>query len=309
MGVMAMKKDTRVSAIAFALLAAVVGIVIPQMIDSVRTFALNMDAYLNNLQQELDRIIEEEKLRPQPTYDFVRTCFEDGEVKESGTEITKILPPMSLFSKGGERGAKKDSVLKKLKAFFDKFFSITSGHFDDEDEVEHLNIKHEPKKYVIPEDNGYFMVAEPSTMEASYSVGHNDEVPSKDNWRYLPIDREFFDQIISGTKQVEYREIKDTTYKWYLETDENGSLIVNRNIVPEGQVILKDPFIYNNGIYPFVPKRYKYLYLAVGYNKVRPTAIVEVKSISFKPAAVRGNRAKWIVEYHLGKVVEVNIPE
>ena len=40
----------------FALLAAVVGIVIPQMIDSVRTFALNMDAYLNNLQQELDRI-------------------------------------------------------------------------------------------------------------------------------------------------------------------------------------------------------------------------------------------------------------
>lgn len=259
--------------------------------------------------QELDRIIEEEKLRPQPTYDFVRTCFEDGEVKESGTEITKILPPMSLFSKDGERGAKKDSVLKKLKAFFDKFFSISSGHFDDEDEVEHLNIKHEPKKYVIPEDNGYFMVAEPSTMEASYSVGHNNEVPSKDNWRYLPIDREFFDQIISGIKQVEYREIKDTTYKWYLETDENGSLIVNRNIVPEGQVILKDPFIYNNGIYPFVPKRYKYLYLAVGYNKVRPTAIVEVKSISFKPAAVRGNRAKWIVEYHLGKVVEVNIPE
>lgn len=40
----------------FALLAAVIGIVIPQMIDSVRTFALNMDAYLNNLQQELDRI-------------------------------------------------------------------------------------------------------------------------------------------------------------------------------------------------------------------------------------------------------------
>lgn len=40
----------------FALLAAVVGIVIPQLIDSVRTFALNMDAYLNNLQQELDRI-------------------------------------------------------------------------------------------------------------------------------------------------------------------------------------------------------------------------------------------------------------
>ena len=66
---------------------------------------------------------------------------------------------------------------------------------------------------------------------------------------------------------------------------------------------------YNNGIYPFVPKRYKYLYLAVGYNKVRPTAIVEVKTISFKPAAVRGNRAKWIVEYHLGKVVEVNIPK
>lgn len=79
--------------------------------------------------EELDRIIEEEKLRPEQTYDFVRTCFEEGEIKESGTDITKILPPMPLFSKGGERGAKKDTVLQKLKDFFDRFFTITSIHF------------------------------------------------------------------------------------------------------------------------------------------------------------------------------------
>ncbi len=38
------------------LLAAVIGIVIPQLIDSVQAFALNIDGYLSHLQWELDRI-------------------------------------------------------------------------------------------------------------------------------------------------------------------------------------------------------------------------------------------------------------
>lgn len=40
----------------FVLCAAVIGIVIPQLIDSVRTFALHMDGYLRNFQRELDRV-------------------------------------------------------------------------------------------------------------------------------------------------------------------------------------------------------------------------------------------------------------
>lgn len=40
----------------FALLAAVIGIAIPQLIDSVRAFAMHMDESLTRLQQELDRV-------------------------------------------------------------------------------------------------------------------------------------------------------------------------------------------------------------------------------------------------------------
>ena len=105
--------------------------------------------------EELDQIISDERLKPEQTYEFVRTCFEEGEIKESGTDITKILPPMPLFSKGGERAAKKDNVLRRLKDFFDKYFSITRSFFDSEDDSPAI----QPKKYEL-EDQPVRMVAD-----------------------------------------------------------------------------------------------------------------------------------------------------
>lgn len=71
----------------------------------------------------------------------------------------------------------------------------------------------------------------------------------------------------------------------------------------------KDYFLddYNNGQFPFMPKQYKYLALAVGYTKDRDTAIVEVTEYSFEPHVIRANLyAFWVIVYHLGKVVEVH---
>ena len=48
------------------------------------------------------------------------------------------------------------------------------------------------------------------------------EKPTKGNSLYLTIKQVYFDQIVAGTKKEEYREIKDTTYKKYLDTDEYG---------------------------------------------------------------------------------------
>ena len=63
---------------------------------------------------------------------------------------------------------------------------------------------------------------------------------------------------------------------------------------------------YNGGKFPFLPKRYKYLSLAVGYSKNRDTALVEVEKITFQPAAVRANMfCSWIEEFHIGEVIEV----
>ncbi len=50
-------------------------------------------------------------------------AFRDGELRIAGTEIDKLLPPISRFG-GGNRAKKKQTVIDKLKAFFEKYFGI-----------------------------------------------------------------------------------------------------------------------------------------------------------------------------------------
>lgn len=74
-------------------------------------------------EEELAQIIADENLKPQETRDFIETAFRDGEVKTTGTDIDKIMPPVSRFG-GSGRAAKKQTVIEKLKAFFEKYFGI-----------------------------------------------------------------------------------------------------------------------------------------------------------------------------------------
>ena len=78
------------------------------------------------MQQELDDIIATENLRDEPARKFIKSCFVNGEVETSGTEIAQILPPMNPFAVGGDREKKKNSVIEKIKAFFEKFFDLIS---------------------------------------------------------------------------------------------------------------------------------------------------------------------------------------
>ncbi len=75
--------------------------------------------------EELDRIISEENLNRDEAYRFVVNAFRDGYVPQSGTAITKVLPPVSRFSPSGDRTRKRETVLEKLKSFFDRFFDIS----------------------------------------------------------------------------------------------------------------------------------------------------------------------------------------
>lgn len=72
--------------------------------------------------KQLDAIIEEEHLKPEETYKFVHNSFRDGDLKTTGTDIDKIMPPVSRFGSGRE--AKKNTIIEKLKAFFERFFGI-----------------------------------------------------------------------------------------------------------------------------------------------------------------------------------------
>jgi len=73
---------------------------------------------------ELDRIIEEEGLNREEAKTFIENAFRDGGIPATGTAITKILPPVSRFSKGNSHSAKKQSVLEKLGAFFERYFGL-----------------------------------------------------------------------------------------------------------------------------------------------------------------------------------------
>lgn len=75
-------------------------------------------------EQDLKLIIEEEKLKPDEAKKFVENSFRDGEIKTTGTDIDKILPPTSRFSGGTSRVLKKQIVIEKLKAFFEKYFGL-----------------------------------------------------------------------------------------------------------------------------------------------------------------------------------------
>jgi len=79
--------------------------------------------------EELDSIISEENLDKNETYRFITNAFRDGYVQITGTAITKVLPPVSRFTPTGDRTKKRDTVLEKLGAFFNKFWDISGGRF------------------------------------------------------------------------------------------------------------------------------------------------------------------------------------
>ena len=170
--------------------------------------------------------------------------------------------------------------------------------------------------------------------EVVNSVGEKIELPKPDksNTLYLTIKQVYFDQIISGDKKEEYREVKETTYKKFIETDDEGNVFFDNNLITEkklSEYYAEDSlYIYNDGVCPLLPKNNLfYLSLAVGYNKVRDTALVEVIDISFEIAknnsgnevrfniddsgnvvfAPDGKLCVWIAVLHLGNIVEKNI--
>jgi type I restriction enzyme R subunit len=75
--------------------------------------------------EELERIIMEESLDAEATRSFVDSAFRDGSIPTTGTAITRILPPVSRFSKHNGHAAKKHAVLDKLAAFFERYFGLT----------------------------------------------------------------------------------------------------------------------------------------------------------------------------------------
>ncbi len=75
-------------------------------------------------ERELKSIIKENNLNELEAREFVKACFRDGYVKTNGTDLDRILPPMSRFGGGNTRAEKKKHVIERMLDFFDRFFGI-----------------------------------------------------------------------------------------------------------------------------------------------------------------------------------------
>lgn len=97
------------------------------------------DFIMERREADLNAIIEEEELKPQDTRKFMENAFRDGEIKTSGTDIDKLMPPVSRFGGGGVRDKKKQGVIDKLKAFFEKYFGVGGSSTFTEPVMHELN--------------------------------------------------------------------------------------------------------------------------------------------------------------------------
>ena len=74
-------------------------------------------------ENDLAQIISEERLNPENTRRYIENAFRDGEIRTAGTDIDKLMPPVSRFG-GSGRDKKKQAVIEKLKQFFEKYYGV-----------------------------------------------------------------------------------------------------------------------------------------------------------------------------------------
>lgn len=114
----------------------------------------------------------------------------------------------------------------------------------------------------------------------------------------LIIKQVYFDEIMTGTKKQEFREIRPNSQKKYCEVDADG-YCVERN----GKI---------------VPRHYDAIRFYVGYHKDRDTALVEVTDTHIElieddngNLIIYENKGKEycaaLAVYDLGNIIEKNV--
>ncbi len=74
--------------------------------------------------EELEEIISGERLNADEARSFIDNAFRDGAIPTSGVAITKIMPAVSRFAKGGEHASRKRTVMEKLTEFFERYYGL-----------------------------------------------------------------------------------------------------------------------------------------------------------------------------------------
>ena len=122
-----------------------------------------------------------------------------------------------------------------------------------------------------------------------FPMSKTNEPPTKENSLYLTIDQYWFDEIVSGRKNIEYRQVSETTLTRYYDIPKKKFAPVPINDLLPADTPL-DICGYNDGIFVFVPRDYQYLRLGVGYRKDRDTAIIRLKGACSMPERMKDGR-------------------
>lgn len=84
---------------------------------------------------DLQAIIDEERLKPEETRNFMDVAFRNGYLSMSGTAFSQILPAMSRFAKDGAREKKRQDVYEKLKEYLNKYKDLCPNEDKDEEPI------------------------------------------------------------------------------------------------------------------------------------------------------------------------------
>ena len=95
----------------------------------------NWEEFIKQQKAEaLQQIIEEEKLKPIETRNFMEIAFRNGFVSMSGTSFAQILPAISRFAKDNKREEMRQRVYEKLCAYLEKFKGLGNDADTEEED-------------------------------------------------------------------------------------------------------------------------------------------------------------------------------
>lgn len=78
-------------------------------------------------EQDIKQIIQDERLKEQPTRRFMHDALQDGKIKTVGTDIDELMPSdLSLF----RRAPIKERIIEKFQKFIDVYYGADGGELD-----------------------------------------------------------------------------------------------------------------------------------------------------------------------------------
>ncbi|MCY4380716.1 MAG: type I restriction endonuclease subunit R [Proteobacteria bacterium] len=77
--------------------------------------------------KELEDLIQQEKLHPEKTKQFMASALRDDDIPFTGVRFADILPPISMFSQDNEREQEKSRISDHLNTYYQKFQGLGSS--------------------------------------------------------------------------------------------------------------------------------------------------------------------------------------